>query len=332
MQRLKSTAAVAAGVALFFGSACKDESGGSREMTIVVEADTERLQEKEGQLARQWSEIEAERERLVSERQALLSRMERGDDLARLAAEQRRILEREQALRAQESRAAQDRTALTEEITRIVQAASTGGLGGAAAAPAAATGGGEAAARATAEVARRESDLARREADLAEREKVLAEREARLAEREAAAGRMMASAAAAAPPQPGRRVTSAQVQQAQREVRRTMSQRGLIAGDLPPEVAALERRVYTLSREGRFDEALDTAASLGEAVRAIRVDEAFIQGKMSRLGRLRQGKQLSADQSRQVEELLAQATSAFADGRHADANTRLNRIFGILSN
>ena len=102
-------------------------------------------------------------------------------------------------------------------------------------------------------------------------------------------------------------------------------------GDLPPEVAALDRRFYDLSRRGQWNEAMDTVEALSEAVNLIAIDESFIQAKMTRLGRARQGKQLSAEQSREVEDLLAQATGAFADGKYPDANTRLNRIWAILT-
>ena len=306
---------------------CKGEEAGRREMTIVVEADTERLQEREGELVRQLSHIEDERSRLLQEREALLSRMESGDDLSRLISEQRLLLEQEKQLRRQETLAEEEWTALTEEVSRIVEAAASTAF-----ASETRPSGPGAEATTTAEMSSREAGMATREADLAAREKALAEREARLAEREAEMARLGASRTDDEAAEPGRRVTSSMVESEHRRVRNHMRRRGLLVGDLPPEVAALNRRIYQLSRQGRWNEALDAVESLSDAVSAMAIDEAFIQAKMERLGRARRGKELSSQQGREVEDLLAQATSAFADGKHAEANSRLNRISAILSN
>ncbi len=308
---------------------CPDEDVSGREMTIFVEADTESLQERELQVAKRMEEIEAERVRLIQERQALLERMEGGDDLTRLVAEQRRLLEEEEQLRRREVVAHLEQSALTEEISSIVEAAASGVLASAAERAESDDSENEETASRAAEVSRREAGMAAREAQLAERERAIAEREAGLAKMEAGVLRHAASAASSA--EAGERVSSSEVDAAHRQARRAMHSRGILMADLPPDVAALDRRVVNLSRSGRLEEALDAAESFGEAVEAIEIDEAFVQSKMPRLARARGSKELSREQVREVDDLLAEATSAFIDGRYSDANASLNGISAILS-
>ena len=306
-----------------FALGCPDDPTSEREITIVLEGDAEELQQREGQLASQLAEIEEERSRLLKEREALLAQMESGEDLTRLIRDQRSLLEREQELRRRESLAEAERSALTDEVSRIVQVSSSEGVPS--------DSGSEDPGRVR-DVVRREASISSREAEIAAREKAIAEREARLALREAEVSRIDAAVVEASAAEPGRRVSASRVQNAHRRVRQTMTRRGLMMEDLPPEVARLNRRVYQLSRRGAWAEALDTVSSLSAAVSAISIDEEFIQAKMARLLRMRRDKELSTDQGREVEELLALATAAFADGNYQEANTHLNRMFGILSN
>lgn len=311
-------AALLAGLVLV---GCGDDApaGAEKEMTIVLEGDTAKLKEKEDQLARQRAELTQERARLLDERQGLIERLKGGGGVDGLVELQRQLLEREKRLQAREDALAAQQRAVGQEKDRILE-----GVVGtpAPAAPAAAGAQG---------LAGREARLAAREADLARREKRVAEREARVGEREAALAAQVGAAVAAR--EPGRTVSRDEVESAHRKVRAAMLRRGILTSDLPADVAALERRIYRSSKRGRWLQAYDAVRDLGAAVDALKVDEAFVQAKMTRLATVRRRrKNLTADQSAQVESLLGEATAAFADGRYEAANVGLNRIFGVLTN
>ena len=86
-------------------TACELDDGGNRsqEMTIVVEADTQKLQQQEADLAERRAELESQRDQLLQERQTLLQRSGQRSDLAGLIESQKKLLDRERQLRAQEA-------------------------------------------------------------------------------------------------------------------------------------------------------------------------------------------------------------------------------------
>jgi hypothetical protein len=306
---------------LLAAGGCKGGAGardGGGEMTIVVSSNAH-LKQQEHDLASQRQRLDSERTSLLAERAKLIDQMKGGGDSKTLLKLQQTLLDRERSLAKAQDALDRQRAQVSQERDAL--------LGQAGAQDPAAS----LAAR-EASVARREADVSAREKDVAEREKAVARREARLAVREQALAVQESLPPLVAPvaEAPGRRVTRAQVEAAHRAMRQLMVGRGILPGDLPPDVAGMERRFYVLARKGHWAEALDTATDLDNAVKGIQVNEQFIQAKMARLNALRAGKKLSTGQSQEVESLLAKATSAFADGRQSDANLQLNRMFAIL--
>ncbi len=307
---------------LLLAAGCKGggpgAADGGGEMTIVVSSDAH-LKKKEAQLATQRQHLEGERSRLLAEREKLISQIQGGADTKTLVKLQQTLLAREKRLAAEQDALDQQRAEVARQRDALVGQAAPQDR--AASLPAR-----------EAAVARREADVSAREKDVAAREKAVARREARLAVREQALAVQESLPPLVAPGGGGggQTATRAQVEKAHRAFRQLMVKRGILPGDLPPDVAAMERRFYVLSRKGRWSEALDTAHDLTQAVKDVQVNEHFIQAKMARLNALRAGRKLSGAQSKQVESLLAQATSAFADGRQSDANLQLNRMFALL--
>lgn len=309
---------VLAAMALLLVPGCKSGGGGhdgGAEMTIVVSGNAH-LKEKEQQIARQRTDLDRERDELLAARQKLLTESKGGKDTKALLEMQKTLLAREKALRDREQKLDEERA----QVSKAKDALLTRG-GGGASSPAARE----------ADITAREKAVAKREADVAKREKAVAIREARLAQREQSLSVRESLPALVSPAgEPGRKVSRKQAMNAHRQARRLMQKRGILLSDLPPEVAGLERRFYDLARKGHWAQAFDTANEQLSAVQGINVDESFIQHKMARLNALRSGRKLSAGQSKQVEKLLARATSAFADGREDAANLALNQMFGLL--
>ncbi len=304
---------------------CEAEGGHSdsgQEMTIVVEADTEKIRAQEKALAEKAQQLQSERDRLMAERQKLLEKLGEGKVSKAIIEQQKLLLERERELRAREKEMRRLQAELDAQRDRLLGAGvpAAGGTGSAAGAR-------------EAELAAREKRIAAREADLARREKALAEREARVAERELALANQQIAAVGAAvtvPSEPGRKGSRKVAERLHKQARAAMRRRGLLPGDLPPEAASLERRYYEFAAAGRWAQAEDAARDFGAAVEAVAIDEAFIQDKMSRLNALRAKKKLTKAQEASVRQLMSAATRAFADGRHEEANRSLNRIYALF--
>src|SRR5205823_13764962 len=69
---------------------------------------------------------------------------------------------------------------------------------------------------------------------------------------------------------------------------------------------------------------------LVKAVARLRVDQRFVEAKITRLQGARGTAKLSDIQRGEIEKLLKDVTSAFSDGRYEQANKGLNRIAVIL--
>ena len=109
-----------------------------------------------------------------------------------------------------------------------------------------------------------------------------------------------------------------------------MQSRGLLEDDLPADARGLDRQIYTAIRRGEYDRAVDMCELLGRAVAAVRVDRAFLDGKLQRVGNLRSRRPMDPTSSAQIDSLLAEVTALAADGDYGSANGRINRIAALL--
>ncbi|MDF1565040.1 MAG: hypothetical protein P1V51_18520 [Deltaproteobacteria bacterium] len=307
---------------------CPEEGGQDDELTIVVQADTEKLESEARQIAEREAELKRQRQEILSARKKLLDDGTQSSDLRALVEQQRKLLEREAAISQREAEIDSQRAVLDAEKTRLITQGARPRDVGATPAPVSPAGGGVDP-EASRKLVEREGKMAGREADLARREKALAEREAALALREAALAGAAAPARVAAS-DPGRRVGRKEVERDHKKARQTMRARGILPSDLTGDASNLQQQIYQHSKAGRWLQAADAVEEFERAVQAIAIDEAFIQAKMARLNAARKKAKLNAEKRTKVDSVLASATGAFADGRHGEANQRLNEIFGIL--
>jgi hypothetical protein len=104
----------------------------------------------------------------------------------------------------------------------------------------------------------------------------------------------------------------------------------VLISDLPPEDQPLNAEIFTARRQRDFVRAWDLLADLGKVVQKVKVDQRFVEAKITRLQGARGSARLSEAQRGEVETLLKDVTSAFSDGRYEQANKGLNRIAVIL--
>jgi hypothetical protein len=186
-------------------------------------------------------------------------------------------------------------------------------------------------------VANREKSLGAREANLAKREKDLAAREAELARREAVFLRTKATLASArmpAFPRAGGHTGSvgrAKVERAYRAVLKKMRKKGILAGDLPLELAGVNREIKAAKGEGDFSKMMDLVRRFGAVIAAIRIDADFIDRKFARLAQLTRERKPAGKDKQMVSTLLRKATRLYGDGKFVKANRELNRIFSLLT-
>jgi hypothetical protein len=189
----------------------------------------------------------------------------------------------------------------------------------------------EGAGSSTAAMAAREAALAAREKALARREERLAIREREFSDRESALAGKWKESCATAPPTTivqtvdvkGSKYTKKDVEPLLRNARREMSKKGILQSDLPAQAKDLEKEATQAMAEGDYGRARFTAAQLAGTVRAIRIDKGFVSEKWARLNRAMKGKRLTPDQ----EQLLSTAAASIADGKFANANRQLNKLF-----
>jgi hypothetical protein len=112
--------------------------------------------------------------------------------------------------------------------------------------------------------------------------------------------------------------------------RRKMTEKGLLASDLPSPVRDLEREAAAAMSDGDYARARFAADQLVATVESVKVDKAFIMAKIGRLNGAIKAAGLPEDSRRQADELFRDATADYGDGRFTAANGKLNRIYALL--
>jgi DNA repair exonuclease SbcCD ATPase subunit len=301
------------------------------DLTIVVEADRSKISEEEERLKARQAAFEDERRRLREEKERLMDEKAQVQDKDKSAAKrlkelEQRLWEKERSMWSKESQIESERQKLALNKSELLEKVVSS--------PGAVASGGTVAAREGAvalrekSFAQRENDLARREKDLALREKDLAQREAEFLQLQARLASVRVPAVARSAPA-GTRVTQKQAEQSFKAVAAKMQQRGILWGDLPPELAGLRSEYYEAKKEGDFSRARESVAQLDAALSAVVVDAGFIDRKFARLNELI--KQKPPKDKQAVSTLLRKATQMVGDGKYQAANRELNRIFALLT-
>jgi hypothetical protein len=183
-------------------------------------------------------------------------------------------------------------------------------------------------------VALREKDLTKREADLATREKTLATREQALAVRQAnvcpRGGQTVVVQAPRATGGGGGTYTRRDVEPVFRSALKAMRTKGILTADLPPGVDRLVTETRHGVSKGDFTRAKYAADQLLATVRTMKINRAFIGAKIGRLSNAMRRSRPSAAARPKVDKLFQEATANYGDGRFRAANSKLNRIYGLL--
>jgi DNA repair exonuclease SbcCD ATPase subunit len=187
-----------------------------------------------------------------------------------------------------------------------------------------------------------------REAAVAEREKALRDREAKVAARETEVNTRERDAlkfqmekclnAAPAPTTiiqtidaKGSQYTKKDVEPLLSKARSDMAKKGLLHSDLPPAAQGLEKDATEAMKKGDYAKARYDAAQLVATVRTTDVNKALVAAKAGRLSALVKAKKLPPDRQQEAEKLYSDATSNLLDGKFAESNRKLNRIYSMLS-
>jgi hypothetical protein len=181
-------------------------------------------------------------------------------------------------------------------------------------------------------IAQRETKIATREATVGERERAIALREERLAQREketcSVAPPMIIQQTA--PPKSGDKYGKADVQPLLARARKTMSKKGILAGDLPDPAQGLERESTGAMADGDWGKAYFAATQLVAIVDAIKIDRAFIQAKTARLSNQIKARKVDETMNQQLSGVLSDVMERYNDGKFAAANQRLNQLAALL--
>jgi hypothetical protein len=181
-----------------------------------------------------------------------------------------------------------------------------------------------------ASIVSREAKLAEREGQTASHERDLAQRAKDLALREKA---VAAFERQGPPPEYRDRKQvpkAALVEEKHKKLLAELDTRGILITDLPAEDQPLNAEIFAARRQRDFARAMDLLNDLTKAVARLRVDQRFVEAKITRLQGARGTARLSNSQRGEIEKLLKDVTSAFSDGRYDQANKGLNRIAVIL--
>lgn len=193
-------------------------------------------------------------------------------------------------------------------------------------------------------VAAATGDLASREAALAARERAVALREKEVWDRERESIRTLGEAAArfkescqstsGAPmivqvpaPKSGN-YSRGEVESVMSRAKRTMRDKGLIAGDQWAG-ASLENEAQIALNKGDWSTAYVTASQLVNYANQFKVDRGFVQQKIARLNQLVRGKR-DEQLQKALTDGLGDVMTKFGDGNHIAANAKLNTLFGLV--
>ena len=300
-------------------AACDDEKAVPDELTIVVQADRREVEQQERALREREEALARDKSQLDQRIADLAKGLKAAAD-----AEQRRRLEEElrqsqalegqmnvkvSALQAQKSEMEAKKRVMDADLQRVAQAALE---------------------MRVASIVSREAKLAEREAQAAAHERDLAQRAKDLALREKA---VAAFERQGPPPEYRDRKQvpkAALVEEKHKKLLAELDARGILITDLPAEDQPLNAEIFAARRQRDFARAMDLLNDLTKAVARLRVDQRFVEAKITRLQGARGTVRLSDSQRGEIEKLLKDVTSAFSDGRYDQANKGLNRIAVIL--
>jgi len=300
-------------------AACDDEKAVPDELTIVVQADRREVEQQERALREREEALARDKSQLDQRIADLAKGLKAAAD-----AEQRRRLEEElrqsqalegqmnvkvSALQAQKSEMEAKKRVMDADLQRVAQAALE---------------------MRVASIVSREAKLAEREAQAAAHERDLAQRAKDLALREKA---VAAFERQGPPPEYRDRKQvpkAALVEEKHKKLLAELDARGILITDLPAEDQPLNAEIFAARRQRDFARAMDLLNDLTKAVARLRVDQRFVEAKITRLHGARGTVRLSDSQRGEIEKLLKDVTSAFSDGRYDQANKGLNRIAVIL--
>ena len=301
-------------------AACDDEKvTGPDELTIVVQGDRREVEQLEKSVREREESLKRDKEQLDQRIADLARGLKAAAD-----AEQRRRLEEElrqshalegqlgvrvSALQAQKIEVEAKKRAVDADVQRAAQAALDSR---------------------SAAVAAREAKAAEREAQLAVLERDLSQRFKDVALREKA---VAAFERQGPPPEYRDRKQvpkAALVEQKHKKLLAELDTRGILISDLPAEEQPLNAEIFVARRQRDFARAMDLINDLTKAVAKLRVDQRFVEAKITRLQGARGTAKLSDSQRGEIEKLLKDVTSAFSDGHYEQANKGLNRIAVIL--
>jgi hypothetical protein len=303
-------------------AACKDKAapgvkaGGSEDLARV-----EALRKEEGEALSRRDELKREREKVAADRAALAEKRKQvvasGGDVGPVDEEEKALAAREASLVQQEGQLNQKYDVLIRQYEEI----------------AAGAGAGTDMTKREAALAVREKDLARREETLARREGELSARERDQAKREketCGVGGTTTIVQMPGLPAKGSKYTKKDVEPVVQKARKVMSDKGILASDLPSPTQGLEREASQAIGEGDYGRAKFAADQLLATVESMKVDKAFVANKIGRLNGLIKGKQLDEGQQKEVDDLFRAATLDYGDGKFAAANAKLNRIYAVV--
>ncbi len=300
--------------------ACDDDkTAAPDELTIVVQGDRRELEQQEKSLREREESLQKDKAQLDQR----IAELARGLKAAADAEQKRRIEDelrqqqalegqlgvRVSALQAQKYEVEAKKRAVDADVQKAAQAALD--------------------ARAAAVVSR-EAKLAEREAQVAAQERDLATRLKDVAMREKA---VAAFERQGPPPEYRDRKNmpkAVAVEERHKKLLKDMDARGILISDLPLEDQPLNAEIFTARRQRDFVRAMDLLGDLQKALAKVRVDQHFVESKITRLQGARGNTKLSDAQRGEVEKLLKDVTSAFSDGHYDQANKGLNRIAVIL--
>lgn len=307
---------------LVLAAACKDDA--PRAPAIDPELAAKAAQAEQDLLARRDALV-ASRRKLADDSAALRVKI----DEARAAGGDTAALEAELAALSTQQDANQD------EIVRLLEQQSAAQKAELAALRAAPAGGGAA----SAELAQVMAKLAQRDEQLRGLTEQIAKLTDSLATLRVDVGKQVAACGqpAAMPTTIIQTVDAKGSKYSKREVepllaraRSNMSKKGVLASDLPGPAQGLEREATSAMGEADFGKAYFAASQLVATVDAIKIDRAFISGKMGRLSARMKGRKLDEAKQAQVEGLFRDATARYGDGDFAGANRALNQIAAAI--
>lgn len=283
----------------------QDKGPAKKASSTSTAAQDDELKKAQADLLARRDELMRERKELAERKAQLAQRRQQGGDTS---AEEAELLEVQVRLDRQQAELEQKETVLIQQI--------------------AVSGDSEDVARREAALALREAAVARREDRVAQREGDLAAREKAQAQREKETCGVPTTTTivqTVAPPS-GSKYSKRDVEPILQKARRKMAEKGLLASDLPPPAQELEREATQAMADGEYGKAKFAADQLLATVDSIKIDKAFIAGKINRLNAAMRGKQLTPE----IQELFRAATADYGDGKFAAANAKLNKIYGMI--